>query len=89
MLAEKYRQAKEFLIGRRQAYNLVFDPKNQFANVVLKDLARFCRANDSTYKADPREHAVLEGRREVWLRISRHLHMDAKDFLKLYGVNDD
>jgi hypothetical protein len=41
----------------------------------LIDLAEFCRANESCFHADPRMHAVLEGRREVWLRIQEHLHL--------------
>jgi len=80
---------RDFLINRQRAYRLVFNPDNQFTRVVLKDLARFCRASESTFDADPRLHAVKEGRREVFLRIAKHLDLDTKDFLKLYGVNDD
>lgn len=89
MISEKVAKVRDFLINRQRAYRLVFDPKNQFTNVVLKDLARFCRATETTFDADPRLHAVKEGRREVFLRIVKHLDLDTKDFLKLYGVNDD
>jgi hypothetical protein len=40
----------------------------------LLDLAEFCRANESCFHEDPRMHAALEGRREVWLRIQEHIH---------------
>lgn len=50
---------------------------------VLADLAAFCRAAESTYAPDARLHAVLEGRREVWLRIQNHLQLSPDD---LYGL---
>jgi hypothetical protein len=53
---------------------------------VLADLAKFCRANESTFHTD---HAVsdrLDGRREVWLRISQHLHLSTDDLMRLYGA---
>jgi len=48
-------------------------------------LARFCRAHESTFAADPRAHAVLEGRREVWLRIQNHLNMETEQLWDLYA----
>lgn len=67
---EKVRRA---LMARRHNYRLAFlSPPGQ---EVLKDLARFCRMHESTFHADPRVHAMLEGRREVILRICAHLHM--------------
>lgn len=43
---------------------------------VMLDLAKFCRAYESTFDANQRIHAVLEGRREVWLRIADFLNLD-------------
>jgi len=65
-------ETKHRLSARRQAYLQVFDPKSLFVKALLKDLAKFCRANASTYDVDHRTHALLEGRREVWLRILQH-----------------
>jgi len=65
--------ARDFISRRRTAYVKTFT--GPMADEVLEDLARFCRANDTTFHADPRLHAVLEGRREVWLRIARHLNL--------------
>ena len=86
-LSEKLARAKAFLTSRQQAYRLVFT--GPMADKVLRDLARFCRANESTFHSDPRMHAVLEGRREVILRICKHLKIDTQTFLKMYGVSDE
>jgi hypothetical protein len=51
---------------------------------VLLDLAEFCRANESCYHEDARRHAVLEGRREVWLRIQTHIHLTPAQLMALY-----
>ena len=49
---------------------------------VLEDLAWFCRADQTTFHPDPRVHALMEGRREVWLRIKEHLDLDLEDLLR-------
>lgn len=57
----------------RDAYGGVFGRRGQplapEVAAVLADLRRFCRAEASCFDADPQSHALLEGRREVWLRI--------------------
>lgn len=78
---------QNFLRRRQTAYRAVFNDGVQ-AERVLKDLARFCRAQDSAFHADPRLHAVLEGRREVFLRIQKHLKLDWDQFWKHYGKVD-
>lgn len=65
------------LQNRQRAYLDTF--KGVPAEEVLKDLAKFCRAEESTFHADPRMHAVLEGRREVWIRIQKHLRLNVDD----------
>lgn len=77
---EKLRRA---LGERRYAYQKTFH--GPLADVVLKDLARFCRAHESTFHADPRAHAVAEGRREVWLRIQRHLRLTPDQLWEHYS----
>lgn len=62
-----------FLEHRRQAYVTVFGGPD--GKVVLADLARFCRATQSTFHQDPRLAAQLDGRREVFLRIAEHLNL--------------
>jgi hypothetical protein len=80
---------KDDLASRQQAYQQTFLPDNQAAKKVLYDLALFCRANASTFNSDSRIHAVLEGRREVWLRIQKALELNPVEFLKLYLGKDE
>lgn len=76
------------LFDRRHAYRTTF--KGPLADAVLRDLARFCRAHTTTFHADPRAHAVAEGRREVWLRIANHLQLTEAQLWELYsGLPDE
>lgn len=77
----------DFLRRRRQAYQLTFRSDNYAAQQVLIDLAQFCRANQTTFHEDPRISAVLQGRHEVWLRISSHLHLTSEQLFALYNGN--
>jgi hypothetical protein len=56
---------------------------------VLADLNRFCRGNASTFHADPRTHALLEGRREVLLRLLTLLKIDSATIAKYVEVIDE
>ena len=76
---------REFLSRRRTTYVKVF-LSSAFGDEVLTDLAKFCRANESTFHPDARAHAVAEGRREVWLRIARHLNLSDEQLWALYGA---
>ena len=80
--------ALEPLRQRKAAYQIMFG--NDFGrlktNLVEQDLVRFCRAETSCFDPDPRKHAVLEGRREVWLRIQQHLTMTPEALALLYGA---
>ena len=87
-LKEKIEKVKSFLFARQQAYVQVFSKEDLAVDAVLKDLEKFCRANESTFHADPRVHAVLEGRREVYLRIQHHLKLNSDELWKLYGRSD-
>jgi hypothetical protein len=79
---ELVENTKRYLIRRSQAYRIVFAP-GQMTDVVLADLAKFCRADRSTFHPDPRVAAQLDGRREVWLRITQHLEMSPEDLYRL------
>lgn len=76
---------------RRQAYRAVFLPGGDLSPMgerVLQDLARFCCAHKPTYRVggdriDPIASAVQEGRREVFLRIVEHLHLDDRFIVNL------
>lgn len=47
----------------------------QAVKEILFQLSHFCRAYETCFHADPRVHAALEGRREVWLKL-REMYID-------------
>jgi len=74
-------KAVEIIRHRKRDYGHAFlSPAGQG---VLQDLATFCRATESCFDPDPRVHAVAEGRREVWLRIQRHLNLTSEQLFLL------
>lgn len=84
-LADVIQATRQFLFGRASAYRRVFAHDNRDAQLVLRDLARFCRALESTGNADPYVAARLDGRREAFLRIQQHLNMSVEELYRLYG----
>lgn len=56
---------------------------------VLADLNRFCRGNASAFDPHPRIHALLEGRREVLLRILTLLNVDSAELARFVEVRDE
>lgn len=88
MLSEERRnRLMTFFTSRKKAYQFTFDNDVQRIEnqIVLRDLAKFCRANDTTFHPDPRVHAALEGRREVWLRIQQYLELTPEQLIELFG----
>lgn len=59
------------------------------ARKVLADLRKFCRVDRSTFEADPRVHALLEGRREVALRILTMIGLKGEDLAPFVEVSDE
>ena len=49
----------------------------------LKDLASFCFAYETTFhlSQNARTQAMLEGRRQVWMRIEQHLKLSPEDLV--------
>lgn len=76
---------QQFLAERRTDYVRTFNTPH--GALVLEDLAKFCRAHETTFHADPRIHAVLEGRREVWLRIQQHLNLSDDQLWGIFGAS--
>lgn len=75
-------KAQDFLRSRKQSYRAVF--KGVQGERVLSDLAKFCRANKSTFHTDQRIEGALQGRREVFLRIQQHLNLTEDELFTLY-----
>lgn len=73
-----------FLSNRKAAYHRVFFGTGIDGRLVLEDLAKFCRAHESTFHSDAGLSNQLDGRREVWLRIQQHLQLSDKQVWALY-----
>lgn len=77
-----------FLRRRQTAYRAVFTPDNVYTEEVLRDLAKFCRAHESTFHAEHTVSDRLDGRREVWLRLQQHLRLSDEELWKLFHGKD-
>lgn len=93
-VSDAVRSVFSYFDRQARSYNLTFQ-RNQPANLeVLDDLARFCRANETTAYFDAKTHvydpymsAKLDGRREVWLRIQQRIHLTPEQLAQLYVGN--
>ncbi len=82
--AEGYGRTMDFLRGRKRDYQLA--TQQPAVQRMLMDLAIYCRANETCVVPGDRDRTnVLEGRREVWLRIQQHLHLSSEELYFLYG----
>lgn len=77
--------AKRLLSNRSFAYKRIFLGHGDDTDLVLQDLARFCRAHETTFSPDPRLSDVLVGRREVWTRLQHCLQLTDEEIWKIYG----
>lgn len=75
-------KAKQLLESRTQCYRRIFESED--GEYLLRDLAKFCRAHDSTFHENERAASRLDGRREVWLRIQHHLKLTEQEIWELY-----
>ena len=70
---------------RSMSYRDVFLGHGTSSDDVLHDLAKFCRAHESTFHVEHSMSDRLDGRREVWLRIAHHLHLSESQLWQIYG----
>ena len=78
----------KFTLKRKRAYQKTFD--NPEGRKVLADLRRFCRATLPTADIEnERATYLLEGRREVWLRIQAYLNLTDEDVYSLTEEYDE
>lgn len=81
-----------FLEQRKRSYQLLFGTAFDDPTPAVLDLMSFCRANETCIVAPPngpidRERTfVLEGRREVYLRIQQHLTLTVEQLAERYGA---
>jgi hypothetical protein len=75
-------EALTFFAERKTAYQVVFGSGAGAA--VLADLALFCRARETCVVPGDRDRTyVLEGRREVYLRIRDYLDLTPEELVAL------
>lgn len=75
----------EVLGDRQRAYLLAFNREEAAGAAVLADLAIFCRADETCVVPGDRDRTyVLEGRREVYLRIQDHLRLTTEALVQKY-----
>ena len=87
MLKDQLSKLKNLFQSRKIAYLHTFNNGNA-SHAVLVDLARFCRAQESTFVADDRTMLMLEGRREVWLRIQNYLNLSSDELFELHQIRN-
>lgn len=68
---------RRYIETRRRAYKAVFTGKGEHGDIefVMRDLAAFCRAYEPTFNMNPKVQDLLEGRREVFMRIMSFMHL--------------
>ena len=86
MIKAPVSKIKEFFRRKQMAYVQTFDIKGPYQRVVLEDLAKFCRAHEPTFAKDQRTSDLLEGRREVWLRIQNYLNLSSDELYALHSI---
>lgn len=69
----KLEDVKQLVFGEQQDFKIAFS--NPTGKRVLKRLAKYCRAHETTFHPDPYVSAALEGRREVYLFICEQLNL--------------
>ena len=72
-------EARRVLKSRQDALRRILAKPGEDNRILWEFLTRFCRADRSTFHEDPRMHAVLEGRREVFLILRKHLDLPFED----------
>lgn len=78
----------QILRDRKTAYCQIFSTGDIAVTAVMRDLQQFCRAKTSTFHIDQRAHALLEGRREVWLRIDDYLTLTVDELYAKYAEGE-
>lgn len=85
MATDPNARSKQAVAARVRAYRATFDREHRNVQIVLADLAEFCRATVSTFNPDSHVAAGLAGRREVWLRIAEHLNLQEEEAWALFA----
>ena len=79
-----FEEEKQKLAIRQKHYQQVLNEESPIVQLVLMDLKRFCRGDESAFHPNDRVNALLQGRQEVWLRIMDHLKLSMDDLALKY-----
>ena len=84
---EDVTRVQQALRDRRNAYLRFFGGTGVDGDkrLVMEDLRRFCRGETTAWDADPRVHALLTGRQEVYQRIKDHLELTFDEMWERYN----
>lgn len=85
--ADFTQRQKDYLERRANAYKAVFRPGERSQSdidIVLKDMALFCRAMTTRYDPEQKKQDMLEGRAEVFYRIKEHVGLTLDELFRLY-----
>lgn len=75
----------EYLTEWKAAYQTAFGPISR--SVVFDDLAAFCHARQTCVVPGDREQSyMLEGRRQVYLRIINFLELEPEELIKFHST---
>lgn len=82
---------RDVLMARKGAYARVFAGKPLTGDVeaVMSDLMAFCRGDTTPWHVDPRVHALLSGRHEVYQRIRHFTTLPLDKLVELYTRSED
>lgn len=82
-------QFTAYVAERQRHYKAVFGNLDSASvRFVLEDLAFFARAHASAFNPDPRLHALIEGRREVYYRIADNTQLPRDLLYERYVAAD-
>jgi hypothetical protein len=85
-LKAPFEKLVERLREKKKSYQGLFG--NLLEADALRDLAWFCHAHhttaDMTKNVNHERMLILEGRRQVWLRISEMLNLEPDEIVQLY-----
>jgi hypothetical protein len=77
----------DLITDLKRAFQLAF--KSPAGETVLKELAGYCRAFTTTAHENQHLSFVLEGRRQVYLRIQHYLNLNPEELNELFNIRGD
>lgn len=75
---------RQSVLDMKRAFTIVFKNETfpEASALVLKSLEKFCRFRESTFHPSERVHCLLEGRREVMLKIDDYLNKSVDEIVE-------